>query len=221
MYAPPYIFFHSRQGFRWKDGVDPTLKNLNSLNDASTDLLPSLTINVSQPNALLNWLNTNDASLITDLFIFVDAVVSCSPSPREWCLLFDKLRLEATNLRTVRVLWDADGYWGMQKPRITVDAEHVGLGRSVIFVRGLAQLKVKESLKISGLYAKGWPQYLEEKMGLKPIEDTLSDYDKQRLLDYQNYKRRLNPWVDTEDDSLLYGELDWDSLLKNLEMQRH
>ena len=221
MYAPPYIFFHGRKGFRWEDGVDPALKKLDSLNDAPSDLLPSLTINVSQPNALLHWLNTNNGSLITDLFIFVDGVVSGSPSPREWCLLFDKLRLEATNLRTVRVFWDADGPWGMPKPWIIKDAEHVGLGRSVVFVRGLAQLKVKESLKISGLYAKDWPQYLEEKMGLKPIEDTPSDYEKQRLLDYQSYKRRLNPWVDTEDDSLLYGELAWDSLLKNLEMQRH
>jgi hypothetical protein len=45
----------------------------------------------------------------------------------------------------------------------------------VVFIRGLAQLKVKKSVEIGGLYAKHWPRYLEEKMGLKPV-------DKQKVL---------------------------------------
>ena len=73
----------------------------------------------------------------------------------------------------------------------------------MVFIRGLAQLKVKKSVEIGGFYAKHWPRYLEEKMGLKPV-------DKQRvpgsswewsLRDYQEGTERLNPWVDTKDGS--------------------
>ena len=43
------------------------------------------------------------------------------------------------------------------------------MGKSVVFVRGLALLKVKRSVDIGGFYAKRWPRYLEEKIGLKPV----------------------------------------------------
>lgn len=205
MYSPPYIFFHSRTGFRWEDGVDPILQKLKSLNDAPSDLLPSLTINVSQPGALMTWLSTNNAALITNLFIFVDPVVSLSPSPQQWCRLFDKLQQDATNLQGLTVYWDAEGPWGTRKPWKIEDIGHVGLGRSVVFIRGLAQLKVKESVEIGGFYAKYWPRYLEEKIGLKPVENTSKGYWEQALRDYQDYTERLNPWVDTEDGSLTYS----------------
>lgn len=204
MYSPPYIFFHSRTGFRWKDGVDPILQKLKSLNDAPSHLLPSLTINVSQPGALMTWLSTNDAALITNLSIFVEPVVSDSPSPQQWCRLFDKLQQDATNLRGLTVYWDAEGPWGTRKPWKLEDMGHDGLGRSVVFVRGLAQLKVKESVQIDGFYAKHWPKYLMEKIGLKPVENTEKGYWERALRDYQDYTERLDPWVDTEDGSLTY-----------------
>ena len=204
MYSPPYIFFHSRTGFRWEDGVDPILQKLKSLNDAPSDLLPSLTINVSQPGALMTWLSTNNAALITNLFIFVDPVVSNSPSPQQWCRLFDKLQQDATNLQRLTVYWDAEGPWGTRKPWSIEDIVHIGLGRSVVFIRGLAQLKVKESVEICGFYAKYWPRYLEEKIGLKPVKDIPSRYWELALRDYQDNTELLNPWVDTEDGSLTY-----------------
>lgn len=204
MYSPPYIFFHSRTGFRWEDRVDPILQKLKSLNDAPSDLLPSLTINVSQPGALMTWLSTNDAALITNLFIFVDPVVSVSPSPQQWCRLFDKLQQDATNLQGLTVYWDAEGPWGTRKPWTIEDIVHVGLGRSVVFIHGLAQLKVKESVEISSFYAKYWPRYLEEKIGLKPVKNISKGYWERALRDYQDYTERLNPWVDTEDGSLTY-----------------
>ena len=105
MFQPPYMFFDYPQGgFRWKDGVDPLLQQLGSLNDASSDLLPSLEINVSQPVPLLTWLRSNSAALITDLHVFVEGVRPCfgerngTTSPEEWCQPFDKLRHEAKNL---------------------------------------------------------------------------------------------------------------------------
>ena len=200
------MFFHGRASFRWDDGVDPALQKFDSLNDAPSDLLPSLTINVSQPGALMNWLNTNSAALITNLFIFVDAVVSISPSPQEWCRLFEKLHQEATNLQGLTVYWDAEGPWGMPKPWEIVDILHPGLGRNVTFVRGLAQLKVTEPLKICGFYAKHWPRYLEEKMGLKVVEDNPKKESWEwALRDYQEYTERLNPWVDTRNEILTYA----------------
>jgi hypothetical protein len=86
------------------------------------------------------------------------------------------------------------------------DPLHFGLGRSVVFIRGLAQLKVKKSVEIGGFYARHSPRYLEEKMGLKPV-------DKQNipgsswvwsLRDYQNGTERFNPWINTKDESFTY-----------------
>ena len=205
MYSPPYIFFHSRTSFRWEDGVDPILQKLKSLNDAPSDLLPSLTINVSHPGALMTWLITNNAALITNLFIFVDAVVSDSPTPQQWCRLFDKLQQDATNLQGLTVYWDAEGPWGTRKPWKIEDMIHAGLGRSVVFIRGLAQLKVKKSVEIGGFYAKHWPSYLEEKVGLKPVENNPSEGSRERALrDYQSNTGGLDPWVNTEDGDLTY-----------------
>src|SRR5205809_122039 len=137
MYSPPYIFFHSQKGYWWKQGTDPTLQRLPTLNDAPHDRLPSLAINVSQPDALMTWLEINNAALISDLIIFLDAT-DVAPSPQRWCVLFNKLQQEATNIQNLSVYWDAEC------------PIHIGLGKSVVFVRGLALLKVKRSVDIGG-----------------------------------------------------------------------
>lgn len=79
------------------------------------------------------------------------------------------------------------------------DPVHFGMGRSVVFLRGLVQLKVKEGVEIGGFYAKHWPRYLEEKMGLKPVnKQNLSRNSWERSLrDYQNGTERFNPWTNT------------------------
>lgn len=53
-------------------------------------------------------------------------------------------------------------YWDAERPI------HIGLGRSVVFIRGLVLLKVNKSIDICGSYAKHWPRYIEKKMGLRP-----------------------------------------------------
>ena len=191
MYSPPYISFHTRTGFKWKKGVNPILPTLKSLSDAPSGILSPLTVNVSQPGPLLKWLSTNDAALITNLYICVDAVVQTSQSPHEWCKLFDKLKHEATNLLGLNVYWDAED-------------PHMGLGRSVVFVRGLAQLKVKQSFRIQGFYAKDWPRYLEEKTGLRPNEEFSSEGLRRDLRKYQSYGSGLDPWVDKNDTTFTY-----------------
>jgi len=188
MYSPPYLFFHSRKGYWWAQGTDPALQKLPTLNDTPHDLLPSLTINVSQPDALMTWLEINNGALISDLTIFLDAT-DVAPSPQRWCVLFHKLQREATNIQNLSVYWDAEG------------PIHIGLGKSVVFVRGLALLKVKRSVDIGGFYAKHWPRYLEENMGLKPVnKDCVPGSSWERSLrNYQRGTERLNPWIDTKD----------------------
>ena len=188
MYSPPYIFFHGRKGYRWEEGTDPALQKLPTLNNAPHNLLPSLAINVSQPDALMTWLEINNAALISDLTIILDAACD-APSPQRWCVLFDKLRREATNIQNLSVYWDSEG------------PIHIGLGKSVVFVRGLALLKIKRSVNIGGFYAKHWPRYLEENMGLKPVnENNVPGNPWERLLkNYQRGTERLNPWIDTKD----------------------
>jgi len=182
MYSPPYIFFHGRKG-NWEEGTDPALHNLSSLNNAPPHLLPSLGINVSEPDALVAWLNTNSAALISDLTIFIDATDN---SPQRWCSLFDILQREATNIQSLRVYWDAEGM-------------HTGLGRSVAFVRNLVLLKVTRSVEIGGFYAKHWPKYLEENLGLKAVNTQDNPVWNRLLGNYQKGTERLNPWVDTEE----------------------
>jgi hypothetical protein len=189
----------------WEEGTDPALQKLHTLNDAPKDLLPSLTINVSQPKALMTWLETNNAALITHLSIFLEAT-SSSSSPPLWCRLFDKLQREATNIQHLSIYWDAEGPWGTRRPWNIEDTLHFGLGRSVVFLRGLAQLKVKKGVEIGGFYAKYWPRYLEEKMGLKPVNkqnDTGSSWE-WSLRDYQYGTERLNPWTNTKDASFMF-----------------
>jgi len=171
------MFFHRQEGWSWQKGTEP----------APDDLLQSVAINVSQPDALVTWLETNDAAVISDLTVFVDAT-DHAPSPQRWCLLFDKLQREATKIQDLSVYWDAEGH-------------RIGLGRSVVFVRGLAQLKVERSLEIGGQYAMHWPRYLEEKMGLKPVNKDIFPGSPWVgiLRKYQRGTENRDPRVITED----------------------
>ncbi|KAH7113770.1 hypothetical protein B0J11DRAFT_541288 [Dendryphion nanum] len=188
MYSAPYMFFHRSKGYSWHAETDPALQAFPTLNNVPRALLPSLAINVSQPDALMEWLGTNSAALITDLTIFVDAV-DIAPSAQKWCILFEKLAQDATNIQNLSIYWDSEG------------PIHIGLGRSVVFVRGVARLKVKKSIDIAGFYATKWPRYLEAKMGLKPVNRQLAPGNNwaEILRKYQRGTEHLDPWKDTED----------------------
>ncbi|KAI9859766.1 MAG: hypothetical protein M1813_006483 [Trichoglossum hirsutum] len=197
MFPSPTLYFHSAEGYHWENGTDLALQKLHTLNDAPIDLLPSLTIKVSQPDTLMTWLETNNAALITDLIIW--SLLSSAPSPQQWCRLFDRLQREANNIQHLNMYWEAEGPWGEIPPcDINNPGPFEGLGKSVVFLRGLAQLKVKKSVKIGGFYAKHWPRYLEAKMGLKPINmnDFLGSFGESMLRDYQEGTEGLNPFTD-------------------------
>lgn len=204
MYGKPLIFFHGGKP-NWDDKSDPTLKEFSTLNDAPKELLPSLTICVSNPNSLLTWLETNSCDLITHLHIPVPAY-SPAATPQQWYRLFEKLQ-QASNIKHLEVHWDAEGPWGEAQPCNIEDPLHFGLGKSVVFVRGLALLKVKESIKIAGFYAQPWPGYLEGIIGIKPVnEQDVPGSDWARMLrGYQEGSWKLNPWVDTVDKGVILG----------------
>jgi len=192
MAHPPYIFIHWLHGHRWHERTDPILLNCSSINEeAAQPLLTSLTVNVSEPLGLLNWLKSNNPKYITGLDVFVDAYVkfdlmsgmaekNYNQLLTSWQRLFDKLAREATNLQHLKVYWDWENFI------------HPGLGKDLCFVRALAQLKVQQSIKIDGFYAQPWPEYLERKMGLRPsvpAEDPLAA-ERRR---YQNGTQGLLP----------------------------
>jgi hypothetical protein len=61
----PYIFFHSPSGHWWEEGTDPILLNCRSINEEAVQhLLSSLSVNVSKPDALLAWLETNGPTFL-------------------------------------------------------------------------------------------------------------------------------------------------------------
>lgn len=210
MYDPPYMFSCAlSSGHSFKDGTDPRLQDFKTLNDAPKDLLPSLTVNVSGPNPLLAWLDNNDASLITDLFFFL---YPFRPhTAKEWTPLFDKLSREATNIQTLSIYFDADGPWGTKPPWDIEDQIHYGMGQSVVFIQGIARLKVHKSLEIEGFYAMHWPAYLAEQIGLKPIVKELPYTDYARALrDYQVGTDKLDPWTQTKDVRHAFDLNPWD-----------
>jgi hypothetical protein len=184
MYSPPYIFFHGYgpQGFRWADNTNPALHQLSTLDNAPHDLLSSLSVNVSKPDTLLAWLDTNNAALISDLTIFVEPV---DTRPQLWCALFRKLQNEAMGVENLDIYWDAEWGGGL--------LSWFGLGRSVEFVREVAKLKVRNSVVIRGFYGRNWPDYLEQNMGLRPVEDFSSNEMKRSLRIYQKGTEHLNP----------------------------
>jgi hypothetical protein len=70
------------------------------------------------------------------------------------------LARDATDLQHLSVYWDAEGW--MQ-----------GLGKDVTFLRALVMLRVKSTIVIEGFYAVRWPEFMERKMGLRPVQQSL------------------------------------------------
>jgi hypothetical protein len=92
------MLFHSVSGHRWAPGTDPILLNCANINEeVAQPLLTSLTINVSQPDNLLSWLDENDARYIIDRLVLVDLYYK-APSAIRWNQLFRTPGRNAMNL---------------------------------------------------------------------------------------------------------------------------
>lgn len=91
--------------------------------------------------------------LIKTLHIWVPYMAEISP----WLQLLSILAEEASGLRCIKLAWGAD-------------VERMGgrgLGDNLEFVRALGKIQRLEKLVIEGYYAKNWPAYLEERMGVR------------------------------------------------------
>jgi hypothetical protein len=126
---------------------------------------------IDDPSWALSWLNQisrDNIKHLAKLRIFVSAVYNLGPYPDicdrpptglKWCELFDKLAGEAIGLRDIYINWDAEpSLW------------HFGEGFDVDVVRALARINGLHKLEIAGYFAKEWPAYLEEKVGMKVWE---------------------------------------------------
>jgi hypothetical protein len=71
---------------------------------------------------------------------------------------------EASGLRYIRIGWGAECEFPWRLGR---GARERGLGDNPDFVRALGKIQGLEKLVIEGYYAKNWPAYLEERMGVQ------------------------------------------------------
>jgi len=82
-----------------------------------------------------------------------------------WLRLLHILAEEASGLRSIKLKWCA-GF--MENPRkFERRVLERGLGDQLDFVRALGKIQGLETLVIDGYYAKNWPAYLEERMGVR------------------------------------------------------
>lgn len=78
-----------------------------------------------------------------------------------WIELFALLSKRATGLRKITIAWG--GCWRSAPEGIR------GLGDDLNFVRALSKIRGLDILEVSGYYAKAWPAFLEERMGVRVI----------------------------------------------------
>lgn len=98
--------------------------------------------------------------LVKRLHLWVPSMVELSP----WLKLLHLLAEEASGLRYIGLAWCADFELSWQLPR---GARERGFGDNLDFVRALGKIRGLENLVIAGYYAKNWPAYLEERMGVR------------------------------------------------------
>ena len=150
---------------------------------------------IDDPSGALRWLEQigrDNVTHLAKLRIFVCAVYHLGPhldicgrppSGPKWCEFFDKLAREATGLRDIYIYWDAEPTcW------------HFGGGFDVDVVRALARIKGLHRMQIDGFFAKEWPAYLEEKVGMKVWErQGQKEWYLKELLKFQRYVKDLSP----------------------------
>ena len=100
-----------------------------------------------------------NVKLLKSLNIRVALPAEISP----WLELLGVLSNEATGLRYIRI-----GRYATFGPSQNPErAPQRGLGDNLLFVRALAKIKGLDTLIINGFYAKNWPSYLTEMVGVQ------------------------------------------------------
>ncbi|KAN0086460.1 hypothetical protein V8E54_000148 [Elaphomyces granulatus] len=101
--------------------------------------------------------------LIKKLKIWVPSWAKLSP----WLGLLYLLAEEASGLRCIRLCWDSNLGDHLAYGEQEAWDWWRGLGDNLLFVRALGKIQGLEELVIEGYYAKNWPSYLEERMGVQ------------------------------------------------------
>jgi hypothetical protein len=98
--------------------------------------------------------------LVKTLYIWVPWMAELFP----WLQLLYILAEEASGLRCIKLGWGAecDFPWRFER-----GVRERGLGDNLDFVRALGKIQGLEKLVIEGYYAKNWPAYLDERMGVR------------------------------------------------------
>jgi len=131
-------------------------------NEASPILYSKNTFYVDNPKTTIMFLH-QIGSVNTMRLRTLDIWVTWG-SPGPWIELFAMLSQRATGLRNVIITWG--GSWKSAPEQIR------GLGDNLEFVRALSKIRGLEKLEMSGYYAKAWPAFLEESMGVRVIAKT-------------------------------------------------
>ena len=122
---------------------------------------------IDDPSGALRWLaqiGRDNVGSLTKLRFFIHAVYHpypdiCGrppPNSPKWCELFDRLASEAKGLREIHIYWDAEPI-----------LRHYGGGSDVDVVRALARITGLQKLEIDGYFAKEWPAYSMDKVGVQ------------------------------------------------------
>jgi hypothetical protein len=96
----------------------------------------------------------------------LDILVPWMAEPPPWLRLLPVLAEDANGLRDIKLTWDAIDQ-SEYRWRFKQGVSERGLGDNLDFVRALGKIKGLEKLVIEGCYAKNWPAYLEERMGVR------------------------------------------------------
>jgi len=150
-----------RQYRTMEPGILQTCKQI--YHEANPVLYSQNVFAISEPEQmfrLIVQIGLVNLKLVKTLHIWVPWMAELFP----WLQLLYILAEEASGLRCIELGWGADSEFPQQLRR---GARERGLGDNLEFVRALGKIQTLEKLVISGFYAKKWPAYLEERMGVR------------------------------------------------------
>ena len=150
-----------RQYRTMEPGILQTCKQI--FHEANSILYSQNVFAISEPEQmfrLIMQIGLRNFKLVKTLDIWVPWMAELST----WLQLLDILAREASGLRYIRIGWGAECEFPSQLERGAMER---GLGDNLDFVRALGKIRGLEKLVIEGYYAKNWPGYLEERMGVQ------------------------------------------------------
>jgi hypothetical protein len=142
-------------------GILQTCKQI--YHEANSILYSQNIFHISEPEQmfrLIEQIGLMNVKFVKSLYVWVPWNAELSP----WLSLLYILAEEVNGLRYIELGWGVNCEFPWELER---GVEERGLGDSLHFVRALGKIQGLEKLVIEGYYAKHWPAYLEERMGVR------------------------------------------------------